>query len=34
LASGLVAFANVLRAGDRDRPKLSRPTVPVSDQQA
>ncbi|NUS75368.1 MAG: MFS transporter, partial [Streptomyces sp.] len=24
LASGLVAFANVLRAGDRDRPKLSR----------
>ncbi|MFI9830249.1 MFS transporter [Streptomyces sp. NPDC051913] len=34
LASGLVAFANVLRAGDRDRPKLSRPTVPMSDQQA
>ncbi|WP_405739332.1 MFS transporter [Streptomyces sp. NBC_00028] len=34
LASGLVAFANVLRAGDRDRPKLSRPTVPVPDQQA
>ncbi|WP_329341410.1 MFS transporter [Streptomyces sp. NBC_00663] len=34
LAGGLVAFANVLRAGDRDRPKLSRPTVPVSDPRA
>ncbi|PWI19807.1 MFS transporter [Streptomyces sp. Act143] len=34
LASGLVAFANVLRAGDRDRPKQNRPTVPAPDPRA
>lgn len=34
LASGLVAFAGVLRAGDRDRPKLSRPAAAVPDRQS
>lgn len=29
LACGLVVFANVLRAGDRDRPKVSRPDASV-----
>ncbi|WP_405641918.1 MFS transporter [Streptomyces sp. NBC_00019] len=33
LASGLVAFAGVLRAGDRDRPKVSRPAAAVPDRQ-
>jgi len=31
LASGLVVFAGVLRAGDRDRPKVSRPSAAVPD---
>lgn len=34
LASGLVAFAGVLRAGDRDRPKVSRPAAAVPDRQS
>lgn len=33
LASGLVAFAGVLRAGDRDRPKVSRPAAAVPDRR-
>ncbi|MCT9079085.1 MFS transporter [Streptomyces fulvoviolaceus] len=33
LACGLVAFAGVLRAGDRDRPKLSPPAAAVPDRQ-
>ncbi|MFJ6393223.1 MFS transporter [Streptomyces sp. NPDC091972] len=33
LAGGLVAFAGVLRAGDRDRPKLSAPAAAVPDRQ-
>jgi MFS family permease len=33
LACGLVAFAGVLRAGDRDRPKVSRPAAAVPDRQ-
>ncbi|MEV7888213.1 MFS transporter [Streptomyces sp. NPDC002817] len=33
LASGLVAFAGVLRAGDRDRPKVGRPAATVPDRQ-
>ncbi|WP_369269821.1 MFS transporter [Streptomyces sp. R11] len=31
LSSGLVVFARVLRAGDRDRPKISRPDAAVPD---
>jgi MFS family permease len=31
LACGLAAFAGVLRAGDRDRPKVSRPATAVPD---
>ncbi|MDQ1043850.1 MFS transporter [Streptomyces sp. V4I2] len=31
LACGLVAFAGVLRAGDRDRPKVDRQAAPVPD---
>lgn len=31
LSSGLVVFARVLRAGDRDRPKISRPDTAVPD---
>jgi hypothetical protein len=31
LSSGLVVFARVLRAGDRDRPKVSRPDAAVPD---
>ncbi|MBC9727060.1 MFS transporter [Streptomyces sp. TRM68367] len=31
LSGGLVAFAGVLRAGDRDRPKVSRPDATVPD---
>ncbi|MER6918962.1 MFS transporter, partial [Streptomyces spiralis] len=31
LACGLAAFAGVLRAGDRDRPKISRPAAAVPD---
>ncbi|MEU6379756.1 MFS transporter [Streptomyces sp. NPDC046909] len=34
LASGLVAFAGVLRAGDRDRPKVSPPAAAVPDRQS
>ncbi|WP_053846724.1 MFS transporter [Streptomyces sp. NRRL B-24085] len=34
LAGGLVAFAGVLRAGDRDRPKLSAPAAAVPDRQS
>ncbi|MFJ2235778.1 MFS transporter [Streptomyces sp. NPDC087859] len=33
LASGLVAFAGVLRAGDRDRPKVSPPAAAVPDRR-
>ncbi|MER6185701.1 MFS transporter [Streptomyces sp. NPDC001652] len=33
LASGLVAFAGVLRAGDRDRPKVGRPAAAVPDRR-
>lgn len=33
LACGLVAFAGVLRAGDRDRPKVSPPAAAVPDRQ-
>ncbi|WP_327715858.1 MFS transporter [Streptomyces sp. NBC_00490] len=33
LAGGLVAFAGVLRAGDRDRPKVSRPAAAVPDRR-
>ncbi|KKD06056.1 MFS transporter [Streptomyces sp. WM6386] len=33
LAGGLVAFAGVLRAGDRDRPKVGRPTAAVPDRR-
>nr|WSZ18663.1 MFS transporter [Streptomyces canus] len=34
LAGGLVAFAGVLRAGDRDRPKLSPTAATVPDRQS
>ncbi|MET7573916.1 MFS transporter [Streptomyces sp. NPDC005492] len=33
LAGGLAVFAGVLRAGDRDRPKVSAPTAVVPDRQ-
>jgi MFS family permease len=34
LACGLVAFAGVLRAGDRDRPRVSRPDAAVPDPRS
>jgi MFS family permease len=33
LSCGLAAFAGVLRAGDRDRPKVSRPSAAVPDRR-
>jgi MFS family permease len=33
LAGGLAVFAGVLRAGDRDRPKVSAPSAAVPDRQ-